>query len=134
MAITLRTLYTNQLYQLRITDTNIDVILLRYTYATGDLSSDYLPASAIAILQQRWDNLVSGLAQATVNNFVGLLASLVHISDSGGELPVYWTSDGNSNYLYLTNLNSLSTYSINVGIPNSIEMWLTGGTAIAAPI
>lgn len=134
MAITVRTLYPNQLYQLRITGTSSDVVILRYTYATGELSSDYLPASAIAILQQRWDNLVSGISTSTVNNFVGLLAALIHVSDSGGELPVYWNGDGSSNYLYVTNLNALVTYAVNVGVPNSAELWLTGGAAIAVPI
>lgn len=134
MAITVRTLYPNQLYQLRVTATSSDITILRYTYSTGLLSSDYLPATAIAILQRRWDNLVSGLNSLVVNNFAGLLASLVHISDSGAELGIYYGGGGDSNYLYTTGLVALATYSINVGIPNSAEMWLTGGTAGAAPL
>ena len=134
MGITVRTLYPNQLYQLRVTSTSADIVVLRYTYATGLLSSSYLPASAIALLQGRWNNLVVGLDASVVNNFIGLLAALLHISDSGGELGILYNGDGDSNFLYPTNLNGSNTYSINVGIPNSIEMWLTGGTATAVPI
>jgi hypothetical protein len=134
MAITVRTLYPNQLYQLRVTETSSDVPILTYTYATGLLSSDYLPSTAISILQQRWNLLVSGLDSSVVNNFANLLAALVHISDSGGELGIYYNGDGLTNFLYATDLSALNTYVINIGIPNSHEMWLTGGAATAVPI
>lgn len=133
MAITVRTLHPNQLYQLRVTSTSTDIVVLRYTYATGLLSSSYIPASALAILQRRWDSLVLGLDAGVTNNFIGLLAALVHISDSGAELGIYYGGDGDSNFLYATDLNGAATYSINVGIPNSHQLWLTGGTATAAP-
>lgn len=133
MAITVQTIHPNQLYQLRVTNTSSDIVILSYTYATGLLSSNYLPSTAVALLQRRWDSLVSGLSPSVVNNFVGLLASLVHISDSGAELGIYYTGDGNTNWLYATDLILSNTYSINVGIPNSHEMWLTGGKAAAAP-
>lgn len=129
MTVTLRTIYPNQLYQLRITSHSPDVEVIRYTYATGLITSPHLPSSATDILQRRWDLLTSGLLAAEKNTFTVLLADLIHVSDPGGTLTTtiyYGSSGGVFNYVFLTGLNPSANYSINVGIPHSTQMWLTG--------
>lgn len=131
MAITVRTIYPNLLYQLRITSVSDDVEIIRYTYATGLLTSDYIPASALAILQARWDLLNTGLSAGVVNNFAILLSNLLLVADSGGELAPFYSGGGVNNFLYLTGLNPAATYSINIGISHSESLWLIAAAATA---
>jgi hypothetical protein len=134
MSVALQTIYPNQLYQLRVVGQDADVEVIRYTYATGLITSGYLPSTAVAILQTRWNLLTSGLLAVEKNMFAALLGNLIHVSDPSGVAIFYYGSSGGvANVIYATGLLSSSTYSFAVGIPNSIEMWLTGGSATVAP-
>ena len=132
MSVTLRTIYPNQLYQLQIEDAEADVEVIRYTYATGLITSTHLPNTTVEILQARWDLLTSGFSPSQKNACASLLANLIHVSDPAAlALVFYGSSAGVANIVYVT---GLSTNTINVGIPNSVEMWLNGGLAVAGPV
>lgn len=132
MSVTLRTIYPNQIYQLRIEDEGADIEVIRYTYATGLITSAYLPNTAVAILQARWNLLTSELNSSEKNVCAALLANLIHVSDPAAVGLIYYGgSAGTANIVYVS---GLSTGTINVGIPNSAEMWLNGGLAGIGPI
>lgn len=126
MSFTVRTIYPNLLYQLRIVGQNdSEVELLRYTVATNLLSSSYIPASALAILQTRWNLLTQDLSTNTKTNFAFLLAGLLYVLESGAELSIQYGGNGVINQLVATGPLSLgTTYVINLGIPWSGALWL----------
>lgn len=127
MAVSVREIHPDMLYQLTITNTAVDVELLRWTYATGALSSSYLSERALMILQARFDNLLSPYNDSMKQAQIALLSHVVYVSEGRGALNVAASSFAGYNSLALSGLDSSTDYSVLFGVPHSGSLYLSRG-------
>lgn len=133
MSVAVRTIYPNLLYQLTVVNESSNVEIIRYTLSNRLLSSSYLPASMIAILQRRWNLINAGVSTPIVEFSAALLGNVVLATDQTGSLTLQYGGTGVYNYLSFVNPDSMSTYVLNVGIPHSTGPLIVSSGAVAAP-
>lgn len=130
MAITARTIHTDLLIQLTVASTTADFEVLRYTYATDALSSDYLSTRAVNILQTRWETLTENLTAGQKQAQLALLSQLLYVTEGSGTLSIAVQSYAAYNALAVTGLSadtSDDTFLVHLGVPHSGGLVLSRG-------
>lgn len=120
MAVQVRALQPRLFYLLTISGQAEELELVRWTIATGEVSSAFLPAEVTSLLQLRLTNLTRYIAAADLPDQGEVLGALMAVRVGSGLLTVSSAPGDGYHAVVLGEFEPGTTYSVFLSIPHTL--------------